>query len=222
MATRNKHKVDKETMLIIVGSLLLIISIILYHYEKILMVLDELINNIETEKFKEKTRDDLEVNVDVEYIESDDNNQNQTQGEVSSSNPNYIGFLEIDKINLRQGFLPKESTYNYIDYHVQVLKVADFPDVVGGNFILAAHSGNSYIAYFHNLYKLTKGDMAKVYYKGKLYRYKIVNIYKEKKDGSVNIYRDSTKTTLTMITCTRNDKTTQTIYIAELIGVETY
>ena len=221
MATKNKLKINKETMLLVAGSLLLIISFILYHYETILMVIDEIKNNIETEIYKEKTRGNIEVNVDVEYIESD-NNDNNNQEEINSSTPNYIGFIEIDKINLRQGFLPKDSYYNNINYHVQILKISDFPDVVGGNLILAAHSGSGYISYFHNLYKLGLGDIAKIYYKGKVYRYKIVKIYKEKKDGSVNIYRDSEKTTLTMITCTRNDKTTQTIYISELIGVETY
>ncbi len=220
MAIKNKFKVSKETMLLIVGSLLLIISFLLYHYEKILMVIDELKNDIETEIYKEQTSGNIQVNVDVEYIESNNNSNNQEQS--SNNNPNFIGFIEIDKINLRQGFLPKDSYYNYIDYHVQILKISDFPDVEGGNLILAAHSGNSYLSYFHNLYKLGKGDITKIYYKGKIYRYKIVNIYKEKKDGSINIYRDNSKTTLTLITCTRNDKTTQTIYIAELIGVETY
>ncbi len=220
MATKNKLKVKKETMLLVVGSLLLIISFILYHYEKILMVIDELKNDIETEIYKEKTKGSLEVNVDTLYIDSDDTDNYKE--EVNSGSPNYLGFIEIDKINLRQGFLPKDSYYNNINYHVQILKISDFPDVVGGNLILAAHSGSGYISYFHNLYKLSKGDIAKIYYKGKVYRYKIINIYKEKKDGSINIYRDTSKTTLTLITCTRNDKTTQTIYISELIGVETY
>ena len=72
------------------------------------------------------------------------------------------------------------------------------------------------------MYKLKIGDNAKIYYQNKVYRYNIVNIYNENKDGSVNIYRDSNKTTLTLITCTENDKTKQTIYILELVGVETY
>ena len=55
MAIKNKLKVSKETMLLVVGSLLLIISFLLYHYEKILMVIDELKNDIETEIYKEKT-----------------------------------------------------------------------------------------------------------------------------------------------------------------------
>ena len=221
MATKNKIK-PEETILIIVGSLLLIIAFILFHYEKILSISDAIYNNIQAEIYKEtiKNQDNLEVNVETNYIDSNENNDNTDIN--NNTNPNYLGFIEIDKINLMQGFLNKNSYYNHIDYHVQILKISDLPDVIGGNLILAAHSGSGYISYFHNLYKLGLGDIAKIYYKGKVYRYKIVKIYKEKKDGSVNIYRDSEKTTLTMITCTRNDKTTQTIYISELIGVETY
>ena len=220
MATKNKIK-KEETILIIVGSLLLIISFILFHYEKILSISDAIYNNIQAEIYKEnvKDEDNLEVNINTNYIDKKDDDNSPTS---NSGSPNYIGFIEIDKINLRQGFLSKNSYYNHIDYHVQILKVSDLPDVIGGNLILAAHSGNSYISYFHNLYKLNLGDIAKIYYNGKIYRYEIVNIYKEKKDGSVNIYRDLEKTCLTLITCTRNDSKTQTIYILELIGVETY
>ena len=59
-------------------------------------------------------------------------------------------------------------------------------------------------------------------YNNKKYTYKIVNIYNQTKKGSLNIYRDTNKTTLTLITCTKDDKTNQTVYILELIGVETY
>jgi sortase (surface protein transpeptidase) len=70
------------------------------------------------------------------------------------------------------------------------------------------------------LYKLKLDDIAEVSYKGKKYTYKIVNIYTQPKVGNIAIYRDSTKTTLTLITCTNNDSTTQTIYIAELVKTE--
>lgn len=221
MALKRKTKINNETLLVIVGSLLLIISFILFHYETILEVNSDLKNSIETEIYKEQTRnnDQISVNINVDYVEQEqENNEEKT----NNYTPNYIAFLEIDKINLRQGLLPKENRYNYVDYHVQILDLSDFPDVVNGNFILAGHSGTSSVAFFKNLYKLSLGDTAKVYYNSKIYKYSIVNIYKEDKDGSVNIYRNSDKTTLTLITCTKDDKLHQTIYILELIGVETY
>ena len=52
--------------------------------------------------------------------------------------------------------------------------------------------------------------------KNKKYAYKIVNIYKQDKVGTIAIYRNYDKTTLTLVTCTNYESTTQTIYIAEL------
>ena len=66
------------------------------------------------------------------------------------------------------------------------------------------------------MYKLKTGDKAYVYYKDVKYTYKIVKIYKQPKNGTVALYRDYNKTTLTLITCTKNDKKSQTVYIAEL------
>ena len=56
--------------------------------------------------------------------------------------------------------------------------------------------------------------------KGKTYTYKITNIYTQPKVGKIAIYRNYDKTTLTLITCTNHDSTTQTIYIAELESIE--
>ena len=91
------------------------------------------------------------------------------------------------------------------------------PDVKNGNLILAAHRGNSSVSFFDKLYKLDIGDTASVTYNDKVYTYKLVNTYLEEKDGTIAIYRDETKNTLTLITCTRNDKKTQTVFIFEMI-----
>ena len=201
------------------GSLLLIISFLLFNYEKILEVANDIYSSIQSEIFKETTKKNISINVSVDYIEEDNQDIENQQNNYS---PNYIAFLEIDKINLRQGLLPIGDYYNNVNYHVQILDISNMPDVVNGNFILAAHSGTSNIAYFKNLYKLSIGDTAKIYYNGKVYNYQIESIYQEVKDGSINIYRNTDKTTLTLITCTKNDKEHQTIYILELVGVETY
>ena len=76
------------------------------------------------------------------------------------------------------------------------------------------------LAYFKNLYKLELGDMAFVNYKGRKYSYKIVNIYEQEKTGQIAIYRDVNKTTMTLVTCTKDSKTKQTIYILELTNIE--
>ena len=213
-------KIKRETILLVSGSLLLIISFILFHYNKILEIKDEIYNKIQNEIYKENTsiNNNISVNIDVDYVLEND----QIIEENTNNTINYLAFLEIDKINLKQGLLPIESRYNHVDYHVEILDVSDFPDKINGNFILAGHSGTSNVAYFKNLYKLKLGDIAKVYYQGKLYKYSIVNIYNQVKDGTIDIYRDKNKTTLTLITCTKDNQNSQTIYILELIGVESY
>lgn len=215
-------KIKRETILLVSGSLLLIIAFILFHYNKILEIKDEIYNKIQNEIYKENTsiNNNISVNINVDYVENDqviENNENNNQNTI-----NYLAFLEIDKINLKQGLLPLESRYNHVDYHVEILDVSDFPDKINGNFILAGHSGTSNVAYFKNLYKLNLGDTAKVYYQSKVYKYSIINIYNQVKDGTIDIYRDQNKTTLTLITCTKDDKNSQTVYILELIGVESY
>lgn len=135
---------------------------------------------------------------------------------VESTNGEYLGILRIDKINLEQGFYDKGNALNTVDKSVTLLGPSNYPDQKKGNTILVAHSGTSYLGYFKNLYQLKVGDLATIKYKGKTYLYKIVNIYDDKKDGDVTIYRNRNKTTLTLITCTKNDDTKQTIYIAEL------
>ena len=132
----------------------------------------------------------------------------------------YIGTLEIPKINLNKGFTEINSKYNTVNKNIQVVESSTYPDVRGGNFIIAAHSGSSYLAYFKNLYKLTLGDIAYVNYNGKRYTYKLVNTYEQDKTGKIAIYRDLNKTTMTVVTCTKDSKTKQSVYILELTNIE--
>lgn len=129
----------------------------------------------------------------------------------------YLGVLEIPKIRLKRGFYGVDSRYNNIKYNVTMVEGTDLPDVPQGNLILMAHSGDSYISFFAYLYKLEIGDDCYVTYNGGSFHYQIVNIYEVVKNGVVSIRRDKSKNTLTMITCTKDNNETQTIYIAELI-----
>ena len=90
------------------------------------------------------------------------------------------------------------------------------PDVKNGNLIIAAHSGNSYISYFKNLYKLSNDDVAYVYFNNIKYTYKVAGKYDVEKTGKVVIHRDNKKNTLTLITCSQTDKSKQIVYILEL------
>ena len=157
---------------------------------------------------------------EVEILEHDGELQEeQKEEELGEVTNEYIGYLTIPKINLKKGFLDMRSKLNNIEQNITVIEGSSYPDKEKGNLIIAAHSGSGWKAFFNDLYKLSTGDTAEISYKGKKYTYKIVNIYKHEKTGTVAIYRNYDKTTLTLITCTNFDKTTQTIYIAELQNV---
>lgn len=132
----------------------------------------------------------------------------------------YIAVLEIPKIDLKKGIYKIGSKYNTVSRNVAILSPSDYPDVQGGNFVLAAHSGNGYLSFFKNLYKLVEGDYAYIYYNNIKYTYKIMYIYTQPKTGTINVYRLYGKTTLMLITCTKDDETTQTVYVAELESTE--
>ena len=157
----------------------------------------------------------VEINQEENIIQEDSSNTNITY------DPNqYVGYLEIPKINFNKGFFPKESEYNDVDKNLLLVKEASYPNVEKGNLIIAGHSGTAWNSFFNDLYQLKTGDIAKVHFQGKTYTYKFVNIYKASKTGTISIYRNSQRTTLTLVTCTNDDKTTQTIYIGELQSVE--
>lgn len=130
----------------------------------------------------------------------------------------YIAVLKIPKINLERGFYDKNSFLNNVDYNILFHTASNYPSEEKGNVILASHSGSSSISYFKKLYLLEKGDIAYLTYKGTTYTYEVVNIYNEEKTGSINIYRNKEKNTLTLITCTKDDDTKQTVYILERRG----
>ena len=149
-------------------------------------------------------------------VEEDGIKREEAVTEEGPITNDYIGYLNIPKINLMKGFLDKRSTENDVEKNILVVEGSSYPDVDKGNLILAGHSGTGWKAFFNDLYKLNKGDVAYVTYKNKKYTYKIVNIYTQPKIGTIAIYRNYDKTTLTLVTCTNDDSTTQTIYIAEL------
>ena len=137
------------------------------------------------------------------------------QDSGSSEYETFAGVLNIPRISFSKGFYAKGSELNNVKFNLKILDVSSYPDEVNGNVIITGHSGNYTNSYFANLYQLELGDTASILYKGKTYNYKIVDIYYEEKDGTVNIYRDEKKSCLTLITCTKDDDTKQTIYILE-------
>ena len=140
--------------------------------------------------------------------------------ELKEEKVNYIGYLSIPKIDLKKGFTSKEDKNNTVSKNIEILSSSDYPDKELGNVIIASHSGNSSISFFKKLYLLQVDDLAYIEYNNRIYTYKISNIYTVEKTGSVEVIRNKDVSTLTLITCTKGDNTTQTVYIADLISVE--
>ena len=148
---------------------------------------------------------------EIKEIKEEDNNYTYEE---------YLGIIDIPKIELYKGFYSKTSNLNNVKFNLYVLPSSNYPDVENGNLIIAGHSGNYNNSYFANLYKLEKEDTITIHYNNNKYIYQITNIYTEEKTGKVRIFRNKNKTTLTLITCTKDDDYHQTIYIAELINKE--
>ena len=144
----------------------------------------------------------------------------EKQPEQTNQYERFAGILEIPKINFSKGFYQKESELNNVKFNLKILDVSSYPDEERGNVIIIGHSGNYNNSYFGNLYQLAINDTASITYQNRKYNYKIVNIYNEDKDGTVTIYRDGTKNCLTLITCTKDDATKQTVYILERYSIE--
>ena len=144
----------------------------------------------------------LPVASDTEYSYIDDNT------EVISKD-NY-GYISIPKIGLKSKYVEDGD----IDKNIIMVSPSSYPDQDKSLLILAGHSGTGRYAYFNYLYKLKTGDKITITYMGINYEYRVFDSYKQVKDGNVKIYKVKDKKTLALVTCTNNDKKTQTIYLA--------
>lgn len=206
----NEEKIKKRNKIIIISLFTFgLIGIGLISYDFILGKIRLTYENMNLKLNVEETPKEINKNTTEE---------NQISQKIESENKQvikeeYIAYLKIPKIGLTQGLVSKTSKYNNVDMNIQIINPSDYPNVNNGNLILAAHSGTSYIAYFKNLYKLNIEDEVTVIYNDTEYNYKISNIYTVPKNGNVPIYRDVNQTTITLITCTKDDESTQTVYI---------
>lgn len=219
--TRKNKNIDKKEQLIkLVASFIFLIGSFMYIGRIAYNYYVELRDYNKAQEFLNIGKEEVEeikVDIDEEEIK-----EQPKQEEKKTSNYNYIGVLEIPKINIKRVFLNIKDKGNNVNKNLQVIKGSDMPNVKNGNLIIAAHSGNSYISYFKNLYKLSNDDVAYVYFNNIKYTYKVAGKYDAEKNGKVTIHRDNKKNTLTLITCSQTDKTKQIVYILELESEENY
>ena len=203
---------------ITIGVILIAIGISFISYQYLLEKKENAYSSMNIELFENFTPIVINDNKQLSEITKEEEEVRITEASSSTTNSDYTyykGVLEIPKINLKRGFVDMYSSDNTIDKNIAIIKPSEYPDNEKGNFILAAHSGTGYLAFFANLYKLEKGDIAYVYYNQKKYTYKITNIYLQPKVGKLEIKRRNNIRTLTLITCTKDDEKHQTVYILE-------
>lgn len=218
--TNNSFKHIRKSQLLFIGSFLVFIGIITLSYNHLVFLKDQVFANMKIAMLdlENVPNDDLQGEVDIPEVENVSDGTVYQQNEKEIDYSRYAGVLEIPKISLKRGFYNTGSKYNNIEQNVSMITGSSMPDVPNGNLMLMAHSGDAYISFFAYLYRLKIGDSAYITYQGKRYKYQIANIYTVPKNGKVAVYRNYNKTTLTLITCTKNDDTTQTVYIAELVS----
>ena len=204
-------KEKNKSWLVIAGFLILLlgISTITYYF-----ISNKQLDNLEDDALKTFYIEEEKINNEVEQPKEPEKEEVKEHKKIE-----YIAVLKIPKINLERGLVDPNSYLNNVDYNIQILKNSAMPDQRFGNVILAAHSGNARISYFRNLDKLDINDNVSISYKGKIYSYKVVNIYDIEKNGKAQIIRNKNVSTLTLVTC-RHNTNKQMIVICESVSVE--
>lgn len=206
---------NKYSLIICIGLILIIISITTFidDYTK-----HKKISQIEQFQIEEF------LNVDDSLKNNAVNQQTINDNEVQKKKITYryIAVLEIPTINLKKGLVDPNSKYNNVKYNIEIIPTSTLPNIINGNLILAGHNGANYISYFKNLSKMNIGDSILVYYNGYKYQYTLSEIYDVDKTGIIKIYRDFNKTTITLVTCKKNTKDKQVIYIGYLNDILKY
>ena len=204
-------KEKNKSWLVITGFFILLlgISTITYYF-----ISNKQLDNLEDDALKTFYIEEEKINNEVEQPKEPEKEEVKEHKKIE-----YIAVLKIPKINLERGLVVPNSYLNNVDYNIQILKNSAMPDQRFGNVMLAAHSGNARISYFRNLDKLDINDNVSISYKGKIYSYKVVNIYDIEKNGKAQIIRNKNVSTLTLVTC-RHNTNKQMIVICELVSVE--
>lgn len=122
---------------------------------------------------------------------------------------------------MKKGVVDSTENFKSINYAISVDKNSNYPNEKG-NFILYAHSGNSYIAYFRNLNKVNINDDVYVYFNGVKYHYIIYDKYDIEKSGKAKVITSKNDNFITLITCNQDRKGYQVVVVGKLLEQENY
>ena len=148
----NRKKIKKSQILLL-GSLLVFVGICTLSFEYLGRMKDDVFTDMDLKlNAGLVVADDEEATTDVPITNNlpEDNKQAVQAPAIDYSK--YLGVLEIPKVGLKRGFYNLDSKYNDIQYNVTLVEGSNMPDVVNGNLILMAHSGDAAVSYFAYLY----------------------------------------------------------------------
>ena len=128
----------------------------------------------------------------------------------------YTSILEIPSIELKRGIVSIDNEYNDVKYNIEFIKKDS------DKLVFASHNGNYYYSYFDNLKDMELGDDIYFYENNRKYRFVYSKSYVIKKDGYADIYCDSDRKCIALITCLDGNDDAQIVYIGYLTSVEPY
>ena len=198
----------KNKIIIIICLIIMVISIFIGLYPSL------------SKKEKEVKEDKLVQ----EFIDKNDDvkttTKNEEKKEEKHVEENYLMVVEIPKINLRKGIYNINSKNKTVNKNIQIMKESDMPNKDKGMLVLAGHNGNSRVSYFDRLNELNKEDKVYIYYANNKYTYEISNMYEAEKNGTITVKKEREKTVIVLISCKKNTKDKQLVYIGNLINIE--
>ena len=121
---------------------------------------------------------------------------------------------DSDRVNTSQEY--KNAVAILRDQNIQIIKDSKLSSNDISSLILVGHSGNSKIAYFNDLHKLSLKDNIYIYYNRHKYIYELTTIYDIPKTGYF-YPENSSQHIITLITCKNNSKDLQAVYVGKLI-----
>lgn len=198
----------KNKIIIIICLIIMVISIFIGLYPSL------------SKKEKEVKEDKLVQ----EFIDKNDDvkitTKNEEEKQEKHIEEDYLMVVEIPKINLRKGIYNINSKNNTVNKNIQIMKESDMPNKDKGMLVLAGHNGNSRVSYFDRLNELNKEDKVYIYYANDKYTYEISNMYEAEKNGTITVKKEREKTVIVLISCKKNTKDKQLVYIGNLINIE--
>ncbi|MBR5662733.1 MAG: sortase [Bacilli bacterium] len=120
----------------------------------------------------------------------------------------YYFTLEIPKIYLSVKGFKYNDNNNDVDKGIFLAKDYSF-NKSSGSLVIASHSGNSIISYFKHLDLLRINDDIIINTEKDIFYYKVIDIYKIKKNGKFKYINDNNL--IYLITCDKNNNKKQIV-----------